>query len=112
MSINSTRSFWMSNDQGEKLPHLKELAIILNKRPSSRAYIERYFSICGFFCTKRSGNLFFFILFLIRTDVYKLNNFNGRYKGNMKSDLIEQRCLLKTNINILEEMSERLIIKN
>ena len=95
----------MNKDQGEKLPHLKELAIILNNIPVL-LLSDILVSVVLFVQKEVVNYLLYFLKFIY------LNNLNGWYKDNMKSDLIEQRCLLKTNINILEEMSERLIVKD
>ena len=53
---------------------------MMNIDDYSGAFIERYFSICGFVCTKRSAS--------------------------MNDDLIIMRCLLKSNIKLLSELYE------
>ena len=41
----------------KRFPCVKQLAIVINNIPSSSAYIERYFSICGFVCSPRRANM-------------------------------------------------------
>jgi hypothetical protein len=41
----------------EKLPHLKDLAEILLNTPSSAAFIERYYTLCGNVCKTKCGNM-------------------------------------------------------
>ena len=77
-SLKSTRKFWLTH--GEKMPLLKNLAIIISNVSSSSAFIERFFSICGIICDTRSAN--------------------------MKDDLVETRCLLKANISLLNLLAE------
>ena len=48
--------------------------------PSSSAYIERFYSICGNVCKQRAGN--------------------------MKAQTIASRSFLKANIKILDKLSE------
>jgi hypothetical protein len=71
----STRQFWF--DQVDDLPLLSELALVLLSILSSSAFIERFFSICGF-CTRKYHNL--------------------------EDDLLEMRCMMHANINILKEL--------
>ena len=82
-SLNSTTSFWMDNTI--KMPKLYELSMVLLNICSSSAFIERFFSICGLVCGKRSLN--------------------------MKDDLIIQRSMIKINMSILAELNE-IIDKN
>ena len=73
----STASFWRTN--GEKFPILRRIAVILYNIPSSSAFIERFYSICGNVCKVRSGNI--------------------------NSDTIIYRSMLKANIHLLDELS-------
>jgi hypothetical protein len=73
---HSTPYFWMQNSS--KFPYLFKLAQILLNIQSSAAGIERFFSICGVVCSER--------------------------RGAMKNDLIRNRCLLKANFEILNEL--------
>jgi len=73
----STAAFWRTN--GHKFPFLRRLALILYNVPSSSAFIERFYSICGHVCKTKSGN-------------YNL-------------DTIIQRSMLKANIQLLEELN-------
>jgi hypothetical protein len=75
--FKSTTSFW--HQKHGKLPNLYKLSLILLNIPSSSAYIERFFSICGFVCDNR--------------------------RGNMSTNLTIKRCLLSANIYILNELS-------
>jgi hypothetical protein len=70
----STRKFWRQNKSDFAL--LFKLSLILNNAHCSAATIERFFSICGVVCKKRS---------LAMTD-----------------DLIIARSLLKTNITLFD----------
>jgi hypothetical protein len=63
-----------------KLTHLKKLALMLLNIPSSAAYIERQFSIAGAICSQR--------------------------RGNMKSEQIITRVMLKTNMNLLKQLNQ------
>ena len=74
----STKGFWLENRN--KFPNLAKLANILLNIPSSSAFIERFFSICGVVCKQRS---------MAMTDL-----------------LIITRALLKTNIHLLKEINE------
>lgn len=76
--VKSTSKFWYKYQT--ELSNLYQLSLILLNIPSSSAYIERFFSICGFFFDKR------------------------RY--NMKPELTIKRCLLAANIDILNELSQ------
>ncbi len=74
----STKQFWIKHST--KMPNLTQLAIILLSIQCSGAFIERFFSICGFVSTKRSAS--------------------------MSDELIIMRCLLKSNMKLLTELSE------
>ena len=63
------------------MPLLAKLAVILSNIPSSSAYIERFYRICGNVCKQRAGN--------------------------MSSDTIINRSVLKANIDILNEIAEK-----
>lgn len=76
--ISSTKTFWIEN--GDKLPQLQKLALILLNINSSSACIERYFSICGFASKKE--------------------------RSNISTDLFINRCLLRANISILKDLNE------
>jgi len=69
----TTRAFWQENKLN--LPLLFELTNILQNIPSSSAYVERFFSICGVVNRKRAGN--------------------------MSDETLINRSFLKTNLNIL-----------
>ena len=75
----STKQFWQKNQM--RFPHLSKLVRVLLNIPSSSAFIERFFNICGVICKKRSMQ--------------------------MKDDLIINRCLLKANMAILNELNEQ-----
>ena len=64
----------------KNLACLANLAFILLNIPSSSHFIERFFSICGVVCGKRSLS--------------------------MKDDLIIDRSILKSNLHLLNELSE------
>jgi hypothetical protein len=70
----TTRQFWQKYQ--EKMPNLNRLALLITNMPSSSAFIERFFSVCGIIKNKQ--------------------------RGNMKPDLLEMRSLLKSNLNFLE----------
>ena len=72
----SSRQFWIENST--KMPILADLALLLLNIPSSSAFIERFFSICGAICNKRSGNY--------------------------SDDMIILRSFLKANMNTLQNM--------
>lgn len=75
----STAQFWTKNS--ERFNMLTYVATILYNIPSSSAYIERFYSICGNVCKQRSGN--------------------------MSSQTIINRSILKANIEILEKLTEK-----
>ena len=54
---NKTRydEFWFG--KRKELPHLYNLCLMLYNIPSSSAYVERFFSICGVVNRKRAGNM-------------------------------------------------------
>ena len=74
----STKDFWKENKK--TLPLLFELTLILLNIPSSSAYVERFFSICGVVNRKRAGN--------------------------MSDETLINRSFLKTNLEILSKLSE------
>ncbi len=76
-SIKSTTSFWIR--YGNKIPLLKQLAIVINNIYSSSAFIERFFSLCGIISNSRTGN--------------------------MTSKLFTTKSFLKANIEFLNELS-------
>ena len=75
--IKITREFWFDNNK--KFPYLSKLALRLSNISSSSAFIERYFSICGFVQNVRNQN--------------------------MSQDLFIKRCFLRANIKILNEIA-------
>jgi hypothetical protein len=77
-SVKSSRDFWVKHL--EQFPLLSYLAIILLSIPASSAFIERFFSVCGF-QVKR------FI--------------------NMSDDLFEMRSMLKSNLDTLNSMAAK-----
>ena len=68
----STKQFWQSHQL--KFPKLFKLSRVLLNIPTSSAFIERFFSICGIISKKRSMN--------------------------MDDELFIARCLFKANIHI------------
>ncbi len=76
--IKSTKDFWLKHTT--EYPNLAKLALILLNICSSSAYIERFFSICGFVQKKRSCNI--------------------------TIDLFKKRCMLRSNLNILKELNK------
>jgi hypothetical protein len=72
----TSKKFWYSNKT--KFPNLSKVAMRLLNIPSSSAFIERYFSLCGAVTTKRNGN--------------------------MSTRVFIQRCLLKANFKVLEDL--------
>ena len=76
---HSTTSFW--NKFKSQLPLLSSVARQLLNIPSSGACIERFFSICGVICTQR--------------------------RGNMSTDMIIKRSMLKVNLDILTEFTNK-----
>ena len=77
--FTSNKKFWLFFK--DKAPYLNQLYIVLNNIPSSSAYIERFFSICGVVNKPRAST--------------------------MTDGLFRCRCLLKTNIKILDELTEK-----
>lgn len=73
-TTDSTTKFWREN----KFPLLLKVAAILLNIPSSSAFVERFFSLCGIISTVRNAN--------------------------MKDELLIIRSMLKVNMNILLEM--------
>lgn len=69
----SSASFWL--EYKSKLPTLYDLALKLLVIPASSAYIERFFSVSGVCIDKR--------------------------RGNMDSEMLCMRSLLKANLNLL-----------
>ncbi len=74
----STKSFWLKRNS--EFPILCKLSLLLNNINSSSAFIERYFSICGFIQNKRAANI--------------------------AVDLFIARCFLRANIKILNEIKK------
>jgi hypothetical protein len=72
----SSGSFWFTHKK--ELPLLCQLAYILLGIPASSAFIERYYSICGVICKKRNGN--------------------------MSGELLIERCMLRANMQILNNI--------
>ena len=72
----STAHFWKKNI--DKFPQISRLAAILFNIPSSSAYIERFYSIAGNVCKQRCGN--------------------------MSSETIIYRSVLKANIGNLDKL--------
>ena len=72
-NTQSTTEFWRRNS--EKFPFLLKVAAILLNIPSSSAFIERFFSLCGIISTTLNAN--------------------------MKDELLIMRAMLKVNMNIL-----------
>ena len=74
----TNKQFWIKFMQ--RFPHLTQLAIVLTNIPCSSALVERFFSIYGIVCKKQSLA--------------------------MNDDLIITRCLLKPNIQLLNELND------
>jgi hypothetical protein len=74
----TTRSFW--NKKRHDLPYLSEAARRLLNIPSSSAFIERFFSVCGANCRTRAGN--------------------------MSPNVLIARSMLKTNMEILNGLKK------
>lgn len=74
----STGNFWLAHQK--QFPLLSKLAAILLNIPSSSACIERYYSICGNVVKQRCGN--------------------------MSAETIIARSMLKSNIKLLDELSQ------
>jgi len=74
----STQHFWLSNSKN--FPYLFKLSCYLLNISSSSACIERYFSICGFINKKQSSNSY--------------------------TDLFLDRCFLRANISILNNLNK------
>ena len=51
----TTKQFWQKHRS--TLPNLYKVARHLLSIPSSSAFVERFFSICGVICRKRAGNM-------------------------------------------------------
>ena len=79
----STKEFWLKHKQ--QFPKLFQLALILSNVPTSTAFIERFFSICGVICKKRMMN--------------------------MDDDLLIARCLFKANLTLLKELNQAFLTK-
>ena len=73
----STRRFWLKNQS--TLPNLYKLAKKLLNIQASTAFVERYFSICGIICTTKNTN--------------------------MNDKTLVMRSVLKSNMNILDELN-------
>lgn len=76
-NISSSKCFWLKNST--TYPLLTKLASILLNINSSSAFIERYFSICGFASKKN--------------------------RSNIGEDLFIKRCMLRANIDILNQLN-------
>ena len=73
--FNLTSSkFWLDNKKN--FPNLYKLSLVLFNIPSSSAFVERFFSICGIV--------------------------NNQRRGNMKDQNLINRAFLKTNIDLVE----------
>jgi hypothetical protein len=79
-SIKSTTFFWNSEAQKTKYPCLRQLALILFNINSSSAWIESFFSICGYMEDIRSGNI--------------------------STDLFTAKCVFRSNIQRLENLTK------
>lgn len=75
-SLKSNNTFWRQNAM--KMPNLRKLYTILSNVCASSAYVERFFSITGFIADRRRLKMtpYFFIT----------------------------RCMLKTNMHLLNEL--------
>ena len=61
-----------------EIPRIRQLDLVLSNTPASAASIERFFSVCGFVCDKR--------------------------RGNMNDELKIVRSMLKSNVRLLDDM--------
>jgi len=77
-NLNSPKLKISNHNDKRTFPKICELALILLNINSSSAFIERFFSICGFIQDKR--------------------------RQNITIDLFKMRCLLRANIKILDEL--------
>ena len=82
--VNSTKSFWLKSNIN--FPYLSKMVLILMNICCSSAFIERYFSICGFIQNKRSSNI--------------------------TVELFIKRCFLRANIKILNELKMKKVLQN
>ena len=73
----SSKDFWLR--QKTEMKHLYQLSLILFNILPSSSFIERFFSICGHVCSDR--------------------------RGSMDHELIKIRCLLKSNIQHLSNLT-------
>jgi hypothetical protein len=80
----SNSTFWI--DFKEKATLLNRLYMVLSNIPAGSSFIERFFSICGIVNKQRASN--------------------------MTLGLFRARCLLKTNIKLLDALSTSTNIKN
>jgi hypothetical protein len=76
--LKSTSGFWYPN--ASKFSTISQLALILLNTPSSSAFVERFFNLCGVVCKQRAGS--------------------------MSAELLETRSMLKVNMGLLEEYQE------
>ena len=74
----SYEDFWYA--RRKEMPYLYKLSLMYYNIPTSSAYVERFFSICGIVNRKRAGN--------------------------MSDDTLINRAFLKSNLNILNEMEQ------
>ena len=74
----STSAFWLLHST--ELPNLTKLVLRLANIPSSSAYIERYFSLCGAICTQR--------------------------KSKMLPEQISTHAMIKTNMKLLVSLNK------
>ncbi len=70
-------AFW--NENAKELKNLRSLALKLLNIPSSAAYIERHYSLCGVICDQRNRK--------------------------MSSNMIVTRTMLKAYLNVLIDMN-------
>jgi hypothetical protein len=73
----SVKSYWIAHKKD--MPNIANLAMLLYNIPSSSAFIERFFSICGVVNRTRAGN--------------------------MSVLTLQTRAFLKSNIEILNELN-------
>ena len=78
IKYKNATEFWCHHSK--EMPLIKELSFILLNIPSSSAFIERFFSVCGIVNRQRAGN--------------------------MSDSTLINRSFLKTNSNLLEIINE------
>jgi hypothetical protein len=79
----SSSEFWINSQIQKQMPKLSQLFFILNTIPATSAAIERFFSIAGIVNDKR--------------------------RLRMRDDLVIQRTMIKSNMELLENSSKKFV---